>query len=122
MEDERTLLRALPNQFCKDDCGKATLTDQEQARLRRLALELATPSPSQLRVYVPTPFTRYVAIGVVIAAKAGAGWLTYRGEWDRVIPEVHAFSMKAGVVPPPPPSTYQGKPDAKVWIDVHTAL
>jgi DNA-binding NarL/FixJ family response regulator len=101
----------------------AAITGFQRESVRRLALEMATTyRHNGPRTNLRHPLRKYAMAALLMAAIAGASWLTYVGEWDRVVPEVNALSVKAGLRPAPPDAPYQGNPDRKVWIDVHTAL
>ena len=104
------------------DGKNAGMTDWQRESVQRLALELATNHRHHWpRVNLAHPLRKYALTGVFMAVAAAAGWVTYLGDWGRVMPELKELSVKAGLNPPPPPAAYRGNPDRRVWIDVHTA-
>jgi DNA-binding NarL/FixJ family response regulator len=104
------------------DGENAGMTDGQRESVRRVALELATTYRHHWpRVNLAHPLRKYVMTGLLMAVAGAAGWVTYLGDWARVMPELKELSVKAGLNPPPPPAAYRGNPDRRVWIDVHTA-
>jgi Response regulator containing a CheY-like receiver domain and an HTH DNA-binding domain len=102
---------------------QASLTPRQRESVERLAHELTTTYRHQwTKVNLRHPLRKYAMSALLLLVAGAAGWLTYVGQWDRVMPELNELTVKAGLKPPAPAATYQGNPDRKVWIDVHTAL
>jgi len=104
---------------------KDRMSSLERQNVQLLANELSDPyRHNARRARSGHPLRRYALAGVALAIGAAVAWVTYVGDWDRVIPELHKLSMKVGLRSAPA-SAYaasDGNPDAKVWIDIHTAL
>ena len=70
---------------------------------------------------VPSKTGKYLVIAVVLLSLAGVWWYVLSGEPDHPPPPIDKALVSLGLKSPPP-ATNNGNPDAKVWIDVHTAL
>jgi DNA-binding NarL/FixJ family response regulator len=100
----------------------ATLTERERETVQLLTDELTVTLGHQFkRPRVVRRVGKYLAIAVMVVAGAGILWYYLNGEPDHAPPAVENLLVSLGLKSPPPPLE-NGNPNAKVWIDVHTAL
>jgi NarL family two-component system response regulator LiaR len=102
--------------------GESALDDRERETIRLLTEELGITFGHQRRKpQVIHKTAKFLGISVVLLAAAGVWWYLLNGEPEHLPPLVDkvlvSLSLKS-----PQPATTGGDPDAKVWIDVHTAL
>jgi len=64
---------------------------------------------------------KYLAIALILAATATIGWFSFYRDSALQLPLPDKMRAYLGLKTPPPP-TYKGNPDTKVWIDLRTAL
>jgi DNA-binding NarL/FixJ family response regulator len=84
--------------------------------------ELASSRPRQWNKRGMTRAVRkYLPIAVIVAAAATIGWFTFNRKSDLQLTVMDKMLVRLGLKTPPPP-VYNGNPDTKVWIDLHTAL
>lgn len=64
---------------------------------------------------------KYVVAAMLLAATGGILWYTEIQNSDSKRELIDRWIVRAGLKPPPP-RAYEGNPNTKVWIDLHTAL
>jgi DNA-binding NarL/FixJ family response regulator len=100
----------------------ATLTERERETVHLLTDELTMTLGHQFnKPKVVHKVGKYLAIAAILVAAVGVLWYYLNGEPDHAPPAVENLLVSLGLKSLPPPLE-NGNPDAKVWIDVHTAL
>jgi DNA-binding NarL/FixJ family response regulator len=98
------------------------LTERERATVQLLSDELAITLSRQLRK--PGIFrrnARQLTVAVAVAVTIVAGWFTFNGVPDQVQSVTDRLFVTLRLRTAQAPIS-DGNPDAKVWIDLHTAL
>jgi DNA-binding NarL/FixJ family response regulator len=96
------------------------LTHREHEMVQALAREVAT-SLSHLPRKQSAPIAKYIAMSVLLISVGVAALLLASQESEQMRSEVDRWLVALGMKASPPP-LYSGNPDARVWIDVQTAL
>lgn len=117
-----TILRSYVDGGRSKAMAEQPLTEQRREALRFLAREAASalaapPAPAVLS----SAFFKKLAISLTIAISAGFGWSYYHSSIEQKFPVVDTVLEHAGLKSQAATSD-EGNPDAKVWIDLHTAL
>lgn len=104
------------------EAATAGSNQPQRENIQRLAKELAASYRSRGSAPgLARPLQKYSFAAVMLAFVAGIGWLTYTGQWDRVMPEVNKLSTRVGLRPAPT-LVDEGNPETSVWVDGRTAL
>ena len=94
----------------KDERGIGAVTDADLAFLHRRRNR-------QRLIWTGKALLLTALLGITGAL----GWVTYVQKPDSSRQMIDKWIVRAGLKSPPP-TTYEGNPDTKVWIDLHTAL
>ena len=98
-------------------------TERDRVAVKLLAREAATAmGTAKLRQSVGMPRSMKALISVLVAGTACAIiWMNYQNTIEENVPFLRKFLVQNGLQSVPPP-VYQGNPDTKVWVDLHTAI
>jgi len=97
-------------------------TSWERERMQRLARELALSlGRKPLGAAAAHPLRNYTIALAVLVAGIACGWVTYVGEWDRVLPRIRKMAVRVGMESAAPAAD-PGNPQTQVWVDTRTAL
>lgn len=98
-------------------------SERDRIAVKLLAREAATAMGTQkLRQTGALPRSFKFLITVLIVVTAGVIiWTNFREPLQENFPFLRKFLVQSGLQSVQPP-VYQGNPDTKVWIDLHTAL
>jgi DNA-binding NarL/FixJ family response regulator len=98
-------------------------SERDRVAVKLLAREAATAmGTAKLRQSAGMPRSVKALVSLLLAATAGVIiWMNFHDTIEENVPFLHKFLVQSGIQSVPPP-VYQGNPDTKVWIDLHTAL
>jgi len=98
-------------------------TERDRVAVKLLAREAATAmGTAKLRQNIGMPRSMKALISVLVAGTACAIiWMNYQNTIEENVPFLRKFLVQNGLQSVPPP-VYQGNPDTKVWVDLHTAI
>ncbi|SRR5712692_657967 len=117
-----TILKSYLKGDKENGSTEATLTEPQRETVRLLTEELSMTLGHQWsKPRVARKTAKYLAIAAILLATAGVWWYVLNGEPGHAPPVVDKLFVRLGLKTPAPP-IYNGNPDTKVWIDVHTAL
>jgi NarL family two-component system response regulator LiaR len=104
--------------------GEPASNERELKAVRLLTEELGITFRHQRRnPQVIGKTAKFLGISVVLLAAAGVWWYVLNGEPERLPAPVDKALVSLGLKSPPPAIDIGiGNPDAKVWIDLRTAL
>lgn len=107
----------------RTQAGQGPLTEREREVVRLLSREVAlTLVQRSEKRHALGRFLKYLAILVIAAGTLYVVWDNYGSTIEDRFPIVDTWLVRLGLKPPPPPPVAVGNPEAKVWVDVHTAL
>ncbi|HZR55693.1 MAG TPA: response regulator transcription factor [Terriglobales bacterium] len=104
------------------ETAEQKLTARERATVQLLSNELAITLSRRLSK--PGIFRRnakYLTVGVAVAVTVVAGWFTFNGVPDQVLSATDRLFVILRLRTAQAPIS-NGNPNAKVWVDLHTAL
>jgi DNA-binding NarL/FixJ family response regulator len=112
--------------YLKDDQGKesdeAPLTERERETVQLLTKELTITVGHQWgKPNTARRAAKHLAIAMIMIAATAAGWFAYGGQMEQARSLMDKSLVSLRLKKPPPP-IYNGNPDTRVWIDLHTAL
>lgn len=98
-------------------------TERDRIAVKLLAREAATAmGTGKLRQPVGMPRSMKALISVLVAGTACVIlWMNYQNTIEENIPFLRNFLVQNGLQSVPA-TVYQGNPDTKVWVDLHTAI
>ena len=98
-------------------------SERDRVAVKLLAREAATAmGTAKLRQRVGMPRSVKALVSLLVAATAGVIiWMNYQTTIEENVPVLRKFLVQNGLQSVSPPQ-YQGNPDTKVWIDLHTAI
>ena len=98
-------------------------TERDRVAVKLLAREAATAmGTAKLRQSAGMPRSMKILISVLVAGTACVIiWMNYQNAIEENVPFLRNFLVQNGLQSVPP-AEYQGNPDTKVWIDLHTAI
>jgi len=98
-------------------------SERDRVAVKLLAREAATAmGTAKLRRSAGMPRSVKALVSLLVAVTAGVIiWMNFHDEIEENVPFVRKFLVQNGLQSVPPP-VYQGNPETKVWIDLHTAL
>jgi len=101
----------------------AIRTERDRTAVKLLAREAATAmGTGTLRQPAGMPRSVKALISVLVAGTACVIlWMNYQNTIEENVPFLRKFLVQNGLQSVPP-TVYQGNPDAKVWVDLHTAI
>jgi two-component system invasion response regulator UvrY len=98
-------------------------SERDRIAIKLLAREAATAmGTGKLRERAGMPFSVKIAVAALVLAVSGTLiWINFRDSIENNVPFVRNFLVQNGLQSVPQPQ-YQGNPDTKVWVDLHTAI
>ena len=98
-------------------------TERDRIAVKLLAREAATAmGTGKLRERVGMPRSVKALISLLVAVTAGVIiWTNFHDTIEENVPFLRNFLVQSGLRTVAP-QVYQGNPDTKVWIDLHTAI
>jgi len=101
---------------------QTTLTERERETLHLLTEELNTTLGHRWRKTDPARRSaKFLAVATIVLAAATVGWFAYSGQMDQARSMMDNLLVSLRLKKPAPP-IYEGNPDTRVWVDLHTAL
>jgi hypothetical protein len=117
-----TVLKSYLEEEKLQGANEPELTERERITIRLLTDEMNMTAAQQWRKpKVTGKAARYAAILLIVLTVSGVGWWVLNGEPEHAPPVLEKLFVSLGLKPSQV-SLVNGNPDAKVWIDVHTAL
>jgi DNA-binding NarL/FixJ family response regulator len=96
-------------------------SERERMAVKLLAREAATTLNSRSEGgTIPRPI-KYVLIAGTAVVIGVFGWMNYHDTLEDQFPIINKTLVQVGLRTVPPPM-YEGNPNTKVWVDLHTAL
>jgi len=101
--------------------GFAAFSEWERERVHGLAKEVSSAMVNRRHERDAPPLRKYVLVALLLLAAAAAGVVALTRNADEASAQVDRWLVGLGLKDAAAPA-YGGNPDARVWIDVHTAL
>jgi DNA-binding NarL/FixJ family response regulator len=104
------------------DWNEIPLTERERETVQLLTKELNITLGHQWgKSKAARRAAKRMGMAMIVVASVAAGWFAYNGQMDQARSLMDKSLVSLRLKKPPPP-IYNGNPDTRVWIDLHTAL
>jgi two-component system, NarL family, invasion response regulator UvrY len=98
-------------------------SERDRVAVKLLAREAASAmGTAKLRQHAGMPRSIKALVSLLVAVTAGVIiWINFHDTIEENVPFLRKFLVQNGLQSVPPPE-YQGNPETKVWVDLHTAI